>query len=198
MSALRRRPVMPGAGLTGLGMLLSTALPATAAPLDYNYLQASWLRVSPDAAQQDDADGYQIDLSAPLEPGSFLRARYSRYENDGSAADVSSLSVGLGMFSRLSESADLYGAVSYETLDRKVVDKASGYAIELGLRMAGHARLELDLGARYRNLEDTPDELIWLAGVVLQLSPAIALAAQYSQGDDDRRYSAGLRFFSTD
>ena len=118
--------------------------------------------------------------------------------DDASNAEVSALSGGIGMFSRIAEHADIYGLVSYETLDRKVVDKDSGYAIELGLRWATSSRLELDAGARYLNLDDSPDEVIWFGGLAVQLSPAIALTAQYSQGDDDRRYTAGLRFFSTE
>ncbi|WP_158523068.1 hypothetical protein [Oceanococcus atlanticus] len=198
MSLTRRRPMVSGVRFAGVAMLLGAASPLTAAPLDYNYLQASWLRVSPDLAHAEDADGYEARLSAPLEPGSFLRVSYSRYKNDASNAEVSALSGGIGMFSRIAEHADIYGLVSYETLDRKVVDKDSGYAIELGLRWATSSRLELDAGARYLNLDDSPDEVIWFGGLAVQLSPAIALTAQYSQGDDDRRYTAGLRFFSTE
>lgn len=198
MSSVRRRPVMSGARLAGAAVLFGVTLPSTAAPLDYNYLQASWLRVSPDDSSREDADGYEARLSAPLEPGSFLRASYSRYKDDASGAEVSALSAGLGMFSRVSAGADIYGLVSYETLDRKIVDKDTGYAIELGMRWGSSARLELDAGARYLNLGDSPDEVIWFGGFVLQLSPAIALAAEYSQGDNDQRYTAGLRFFSTE
>lgn len=198
MIQTRRRPLMSGARLIGTLALLGLATPLLAAVPEYNYLEGNWLRVSPDDASLKDADGYQARLSAPLEPGSFLSAAYSRYEQDASSAKVSALSVGIGMFSRMTSGADIYGALSYETLDRKVAKKDSGYSLELGLRWALGTRFELDAGARYLNLDDTSDGVIGFGGLMVRLSPAIAVVARYSHSDEDQRYTAGLRFFSTE
>lgn len=198
MSLTWRRPALCGARMIGALALLGLATPLLASVPEYNYLQGSWLRVSPDDASLKDADGYQARLSAPLEPGSFLSAAYSRYEQDSSNAKVSALSVGIGMFSRMASGADIYGALSYETLDRKVVDKDSGYSIELGLRWALGSRFEFDAGARYLDLDDTSDGVIGFGGLMVRLSPAIALATRYSHSDEDQRYTVGLRFFSTE
>ena len=196
MILTRRRPVSAGARLIGTLALLGLASPLFAAVPEYNYLQGSWLRVSPDDANIKEADGYQARLSAPLEPGSFLSAAYSRYEQPASNAKVSALSIGVGMYSRMASGADLYGTLSYETLDLKVVDKVAGYSLELGMRWAIGSRFELDAGARYLNLDDTADSVIGFGGLMFRLSPTLALAAQYSHSDEDRRYTAGLRFFS--
>ena len=179
----------------GAAVLLATSGGAQAGQPTYNYLEASWLNISPKAGSED-ASGYQALLSSPLEPGNFLRASYSRSKLDDSGAKTSALSAGLGLYSPMQANTDVYGLVSYEEVDQKSVSKGKGYSLELGFRWLGDGKLEFGGGGRYLNLDDSGDELQWFADVVLALSPAIALSGHYAKGDDDSRYTLGLRFFS--
>lgn len=168
--------------------------PAWASPADYNYLDAAWLKSSPDDAAVADSDGYRLKVSAPLDQNNFLRASYGRLEDDDGAKS-SHTSVGLGSYTTLSPGTDFYGLLSYQDIDYKSAAGDKGGALELGLRFIAGQRTQLDLGVAYSKLERAGDEVQWLAEGLLHITPGFALSAQYRLGEADSRYAVGLRLF---
>lgn len=163
-------------------------------PPDYNYLEAAWLKSSPDDSAATDSDGYQIRISAPLDQNNFLRARYARVQDDAGAKS-SITAVGLGSYATLSPKTDFYGLLSYQDVDHKSAAGDKGGALELGLRFFATDQLQLDLGGRYRKLDRAGDDVQWFAEGLLHFLPGFALSAQYTLGKADSRYAVGLRLF---
>lgn len=171
--------------------LLATG--AVSAQPDYNYLEAQYQSLQPDLAGTPDADGYALRLSAPLEPGTFVRGEYSRATPDSGPGKRSQLRGGLGFFAPWVPGADVYGLALYEELDTGSGDE-KGFGGELGLRWQLRSGLELLGGGRYMDLDESASSQTWFGGFLLELTPGILLSAQYENAEGFDLLFAGLRF----
>jgi hypothetical protein len=176
----------------GVILLLFVPTISTAA-LDYNFLEASYLKESPDSSSEADNSGYQAILSAPLEAGNFTQLRYAHSKNDDTGSSDSVLSGGLGFYSPWQAGVDIYGLLSYEKHKQAGV-KDSGYSGELGVRWLLGESLEINGGGQYLKLGDRGESVTWLGGLNLRLAAGIALAGRYENAEGSSRYTVGLRF----
>lgn len=189
MIAVSGRPVR---ALARAGFFVLATIAATAQAAEDNYLEAAWQQLTPD--QGDDSQGLRLRISAPLEPGQFLRASYARLRSD-SGARSSLISAGLGLSSPLGPNSDMIFTLSYEDVDNKGSAGDKGYAAELGFSFYQQQRWQLELLGRYSDLDRAGDSLDWRAEASLRVRPLMALFAAYTQGELSNRVDAGLRFY---
>lgn len=172
--------------------LCSTAL--TAQAFDYNFLDAQYLqRRADDSAVK--ATGYKATLSSPLEGGNFLYLDYARTRQDGGGR-ARDFSAGLGFHSSLSSGLDLVALTRYEKRRDETGQKDRGYSAELSLRWQLLSRLELQGGGQYLRLDRNGETELWFGGLLLHISPQIAVSGRYENAQGEDRILAGLRFLS--
>lgn len=159
----------------------------------YNYLDAAYLAASPDEDNSPaERSGYEVTLSSPLEPQHFMHLRYQRSKADVDNARTSMLRAGLGYSGAFNASSDVYLILAYE--DHKIRDRDdTGYSAELGMRWLLSSRLEINGGGNYQLLDDAGEQIGWFGGLALSLTPGVALVGRYELGEDETRYSVGLR-----
>ena len=175
------------------GSLLAGAVHA-AGP-GYNFLDLSYLAVTPeDEDLAAERDGYEIALASPLEPHHYLYVRYNRSEDDAKTARTTLLATGLAYWLNLNSTADAYLVLSYEEHDIRGARDDIGYAGESGLRWMLSPQLELTGGGRYRVFKRTDtDQVEWFGGLSLRISAGLALTGRYEVGENESRYTVGLR-----
>lgn len=182
------------AGVTS--SLLGTSPAVLASGLDYNYLEASYLRGNADDdAPSGEHRGFEVTLSAPLEDGNFMRVRYARSKAETDDATQTRISGGLGSHAAWNAMIDGYMLLSYEEYKFRGQDE-DGYSGELGLRFGLSEILELSAAGQYLKLGKLGESVTWTGGLILELGRGVALSARYENAEGEARYTAGLRFYS--
>lgn len=173
-------------------VLFGTAL--TAQAIDYNFLDAQYLQSRADDSRVE-ASGYRATLSSPLDGANFLYLDYARTRADGGGR-ARNFSAGLGFHSSLSSGLDLVALTRYQRLRDASGQKDRGYSAELSLRWQLLSRLELEGGGQYLRLDRGGESELWFGGLLLHISPQIALSGRYENAQGEDRILAGLRFLS--
>lgn len=123
-------------------VLAAASLSANAGELNYNWLEAGYLRT--DIDQIGDGDGYAINGSAALGEALHLFGGYSSQTgaDDGVDVELDQVRVGLGVNYALGARADFLTRVAYERAETRVTvagfgsgeGEVDGYSIEAGVR----------------------------------------------------------------
>lgn len=187
--------------ITGL-LLAATASPAFAQSAflmpevpRYFYLQGDYVE---DAELEGnvgstDGDGYGGSLWVPLSARSFFTADYRTVDND--QGDLDELAFGVGLHGPITPMLDAYGTLNFDRLELAFGGNdfdANGFGARAGLRaFLVDERVELFGEGQYSDYGDADigggaevdvEGRFLTAGVVVNLTPAVALHAEYRTG----------------
>ena len=142
-------------------------------------------------------DGFGIGGSAALSENWHLFAGYETLGFDLDV-DVSSLSIGVGFNTPISETIDVVAQVSYLSVEADTplgTADESGYGIGVGLRAWVSDRVELNGSISYADLGDGADDTAFGAGVQFYVTEQFSIGLGLGFADDVDTYTLGGRFF---
>ena len=183
---------------TSLALALAALLPlgATAAELDYSYIEAGYNRI--DAHGSDaDADGPAVNGSVALGESFFLYGGYSANDIDDSPADVDVSRIGLGWRYGLASGSDLLVKANYIKADVGGVPidlDADGYEAEVGLRTAHGDNFESYVALGWQDGGDFDGDAYVTLGGQYKFNPTWGIAASATHRDGANEVFVGPRF----
>ena len=188
-------------GQTVAGAVASALLAggvASAAELDYNYLDLRYIDTELDAGAIDiDGDGFEIGGSLELAQSVHVFGNFQTLDF-GAGIDVTAFQVGAGYALPLQNGADLVGRLSY--IDGEIDGPGgdaddSGFGFSAGFRNMFTPQFEGRVFVNYVDLDESGDETsIELAGDYF-LSEQLALGASLELGDDVTTWTLGGRWY---
>ncbi|MCV2883391.1 porin family protein [Aestuariibacter sp. AA17] len=130
---------------------------ASAASPSWQHLEAGYARMSIDNTNID-LDGYVARGSIRLGDHFFVRGEVGQFSEDLplDTLDIDTISVGLGFFSSLNQTTDLYTVANLERIDTQDSDEnndETGFSAYLGIRSRFNQYLEAYTEAGYINLD---------------------------------------------
>jgi len=166
----------------------------------------------------DNGNGYAVRGSLGFGNNWFIFGNYSKTDADitffddldmlqPGNADVIRMDLGLGMALPLNDASDLVlrgaytdtdiddfdvGASEDNSLDDLNDDDSDGYFADASWRSQVSPNIEVSLGGRYTEMENI-DGLIFIGGVLFEVSEAWGISLQVDAGDELSTYSAGAR-----
>jgi Ax21 family sulfation-dependent quorum factor len=176
-----------------LGLLLALPLAASAAELDYSYLEGGYVDYG--VSDGPDAEGWLIGGSFALGDQLHLYGSHVQADIDHSdlfEADVSRL--GLGWNTGISGNSDLVVRANYLKLDSNFPGADSdGYEAEVGVRSALTPRFETYAAAGYVDTGRGDGDLMGKLGAQFKFSPRWGLVADATLSDDANQFFVGPR-----
>ena len=161
---------------------------------DYSFVGAGYTSAK---VTGDTGDGFGVGGSAALSDSWHIFAGYESLGFDFDT-DISSLSIGAGFNTPISESIDVVAQVAYLSVD---VDtplgsaSESGYGIGVGLRAWVSERVELNGSITYADLGDGADDTSCGAGVQFYVTEQVSIGLGLGYADDVDTYTLGARFY---
>jgi opacity protein-like surface antigen len=182
--------------LLGTALVLF-AVPAFAADLNYNYLQAGYQRFDFDGASEE-FDGYGIGGSFAVGDNWFIDASYGTIDL-GAGVDLDTMSVGFGYHVGISDNADFYGSLSWVRADVSIAGLGSGnedgYGATIGLRGMVGENVELTGHVNYSDLGDGADGTTVGAGLLYSFTDNFAVGIFIDVDEDATAYGGGVRLY---
>ena len=193
------QPAEPALGIPIAGDSFLQADEEAASPFSYNYVEAQWGFVDIDGVAED-ADLTSVSILADMVGGTFLRIESSGADYTSNAEDSvseSSLAIGVGFRSPLSDVIDIYGIGSYVNNEVSGSPDTSGEGRGIGVtaglrfRPAPH----IDLGAAYdwANYNDGADEGFVSITGFFDANDTVSIGARVMVHDDAEALTMGLR-----
>lgn len=170
-------------------MLIPLLLPisAYAAGPSYSYAELNYI-----ADQQleaggadDDGDGFNFNASFAVNETLFVNGGYSDSSLDDTGIDLSTLSLGAGARTSLSDTLDAFGVFSYEKFEVEVTgasEDEDGYGLAGGLRGLLSPEFELNGQVKYTDLDES-DGVGVKVGALYSFMPNWAVNADYGSGE---------------
>lgn len=195
-----------------VGVLLLSLPPATLAErLSYNYFEAQYVDSDLDGLGGVSAEGsgYGIEVSGELSETWHLFGRFADTDPElsGSNGDVElqRISAGVGVNS-VSDSFSVFGRLTYEDINAELEEgrvngsdtlaNDNGYGLTLGGRWALNKFLELDLSAKFIDIDEVFDNDVgFSAGLLLDFSERWALRASIEKIEDFEELLFGVRAY---
>jgi hypothetical protein len=164
--------------------LLALATPALAETPSFNFFQAGYVDVEIDFGEGFDVDGDGFDVGGAFEIGDNFFG-FAIYRDIGLdfGIDVSTLQIGFGYHTGLSDNTSFFFRAGYAEADASL----SGFGSE---DESGYVA--------YADLGDDADDTTVGGQIWFNITDNFALGANISAGDDVTSYGAGLRFYFGD
>lgn len=175
--------------------LATAAIPATAADLQYDYIEGGYQSVDLDTPNVD-GDGLFLGGSLLVAQSLFVSAEYDWADFDR-GVDASGFDLGLGVRLPASPELDvvLRGGYAHAEVDTDFGDfDDDGYFASGGVRWLVNEQIELNAFLDYVDLDDSGDDTALALGGVIHLQPQLALTAGVEIGDDADAFRLGLRY----
>ena len=182
----------------GIVLVLFT-VPAFAADLNYNYVEAGYQQINLDDDLVDvDGDGFAIGGSFELGENWFIAASYSKADFDF-GIDLDQLAVGFGYHVGISNNVDFYGSLSAIRAEVSAAGFGSadedGFGATIGVRGMVSDSVELNGSISYSDLGDAGDGTAVGAGLLYNFSDSFALGIFLGAEEDVTSYGAGIRLY---
>ncbi len=168
------------------GLLLP--LVATAAPLNYNFIDVDYFDVEVDGAPVSDS-GFSVGGSAEFAENFFFAGRYADTD------PLERVTAGVGAKTTLAPATSIYGLLSFENIDAKVADD-NGFGVEAGLRQAVTNSFEVSGALQYYQIDDVAtfdDEFGFKIGGLFNFNDNFGIEAGYNNVDDYEEITVGGR-----
>ena len=200
----------------GVG-LVAMSFAATAAPgLSYNYVQASYVSLSPDNTPYDKITGFNVGISGLIGEGVFVFGNYSDADTDDFTVGTPPLSAtgviafkqykaGLGLRGPLAmtPATDINFTAAFLRQEQKGekgfagsgadVD-GNGYELGAGVRHLFMPQFEVGLGAEYDNVSNTgTHHTTGVANALFHVTPMFSVVGGYSYNKHTDGWAAGAR-----
>lgn len=195
------------------GSLAANSVDAREAHISYNYADLGWTYSEVDdvvPGLDADGNGPGIRFSGALHPNIHLFGGYTYQDIDldiSGAPDIdgSTWNLGVGYNYNFNKITSMFARVGYVyaevDADGLSADE-DGYGLSAGIRymlitdgirQSVFDGIEFQGSLDYVDLDDTGDETSIGAGVLLHVTPNVALGLEGSWGDDVSSYLAGVR-----
>lgn len=182
----------------GVGLAVAIVLtPADsrAETIDWTYIEAGYVSLNIDNIDldnlDDDAGGWFGGFSLGLGKNFHLLGRYEERSTDRLSLDIDRWALGLGWHGLLGESADLVVDAAY--VDAKLGPlEDHGYMGRGGIRWRPFKLFEIGAFARFEDLGDLDDDVVYQANVLVHLF-RLGIGLQYETQKDIDSYNAFLR-----
>jgi Ax21 family sulfation-dependent quorum factor len=176
-----------------LGLALALPLAASAADLDYSYLEGGYVDFG--VSDGPDAEGWLIGGSAAITDHVHLYGSYLQADIDNSnifEADVARF--GVGWNTGISDNSDLVVRANYLDLGSNFPGADSdGYEAEVGVRSGFSERFETYAAAGYIDSGRGSGDLYGKLGAQYKFSPRWGVVADATLSDDANQYFVGPR-----
>lgn len=179
------------------GIAAMAPLTSWADELIYNYWEAAYVSVEPDALDQK-LEGFGLGLSAELTKKVHVFGSYSEGSTSGDGEDVNvqSYVLGVGYAWPLMENLDLNGRVGYAGGQREEDGSKfndDGYTVGISLRGRFVDRLELEGSVQYLDLSKAGDNTGFGISAQWYVTDQAAIGASWSYSDLGTGFTVGLR-----
>lgn len=176
--------------LLSFALIAALPLAASAAELDYSYIEGGYQNFDVDGGA--DADGWNLGGSAALGQNFHLFGSYGQADLKGVDLDVDIWRVGLGWNTSISDSSDLVVRANYLQLDSDLAD-ADGYEAEVGLRSALGDQFETYVALGYVDGDDGREDVYGKLAAQYRFNPTWGLTASATVSDGANEYFIGPR-----
>ncbi len=159
---------------------------------------------SVDIDDDDKLTGFAVSGSKLLGEDFFVVGSYGNASDDieGIEFDFNTLSVGLGYRYSISQSADLFGVVSYEDMEIEVSYQGNsasisdnGYGLRVGVRSMLSEKVELSASLQYVDIADET-ETDFRVSALYSFTEQFSVGVGYSKaGDVDTLSVSAVYFF---
>lgn len=177
-------------------VVFTLAATAAAEDLNYTFLQGSFERVEIDASGFE-GDTLGLNGSYALSDNVHIFGGFGLTDFD---LDVerTSLDIGIGYNTPISETVDLVGTLSYVSQEFDAPGQTSiddnGYGLGLGLRAVLSESIEVNGGLEYIDLNDFGDDTAFVAGLRYHLNDMVSFGLGGQWADDTDTYLIDGRF----
>jgi hypothetical protein len=169
---------------------------ASAEGFDYSYFSLGYGNVDLDGFS-DNGDGFALGASLAFTSDLHVFAGYEDAELS-SAADVSRWRVGLGYNTTLTETIDMFGRLSYESLDVDVPvvgNDDDGFGLSVGARIRAGINMELTAAINYVNYDRRGDDTGLEVGVLYNFSNTWTAGLLGEWSDNVNTYTITGRYY---
>ena len=167
-----------------IGLLLLSA--SAGAEFDYSYFEFTYADIEFDDIDVD-GDALGIGGSYELNDDVFVFGSYQDADLDFSV-DATTIGIGVGYHTALSERADLVADVSYQWVEVDIPglgdEDDDGFGLGVGVRFAATPQVELNGGISYVDFGDGGDDTILSAGALYNFTDAFTGGISAGFGDD--------------
>lgn len=167
-----------------LGTLAAMALGAQSAAAEgfsYNLLEGSYVFADQGSA---DADGFGIKGSWELAPTIHVFGGMQNLSVDGGGS-FDTITLGVGLNWPLTDTVDVIGAASYESVNPPAFSSESGFGVSAGLRGLVAERFELNGSIKYSDIGDFGDGITFTAGARYYFTDNFAAGVDFNKLDFD-------------
>lgn len=173
-------------------------LATQAEEISYSYLEAGYVNVDVDDFDED-VDGFLLRGSFEITENAFLFAGYSDLMAtiNGFDIDFTDIELGAGYAWPLSNTASLYGKISYVNSEAEAFGESlddDGYGLAAGVRGLVAPSFELEGYISYVDLSDLGDNTAFGAAARYYFMPQFALGVEAVFDDDATSYGIGFRW----
>lgn len=177
-------------------LLLAFSVSANAEGFSYDYVSFGYGTVDLDGVS-DSGDGFVLGAALGLTDKVHLFAGYDDADVN-SFAGVTRWSAGVGYNTPMSDTFDLFGRLSYESVDFDTVLGSvddNGFGASVGARFRAGNQIEVNAAINYVDYSDFGDDTGFELGMLYDFTNnwSAGLSAEWS--DDVKTYSVGARYF---
>ncbi len=177
-------------------MLVTAAFTTSAKAPHWNFVEGSYLSVDVDDSDIE-PDGFALSGSYLLSENVFVAAGYSSVSDDifGTEVDWNQGNIGLGYRYGISNTADVFAAVSYEYMEFEANSESvddSGYGLHVGVRNMLTDNFELVVKVGYVDIGNDSATAYNISGYY-HFNNQFAVGLGYSVGEDADTITASAR-----
>lgn len=188
--------------LVGFAAATGNQAIAQESSISYDFIE---VQVAKGEMLDEDFTGYGVEGSFSISDSFFVQGSYAMGETDdefgfgfqSEEIGVRGFTAGLGYRMSLSSSTDLVTSINYVGSEAEFLDLSedvNGYGIELGLRSMVLSNVELEGMIGYVDGSDLEGETAFDVNAKFFVTPGIALTLGYTDSDESKGVTAGLRF----
>jgi hypothetical protein len=179
-----------------LTLLLAFSVSVHAEDFNYDYVSFGYGNVDFDGVSAD-GDGFVLDVALGLTDNVHLFAGYDDADAN-SFAGVSRWNAGVGYNSPFSDTVDLFGRLSYESVDFDTPfgnADDNGYGASVGARFRAGNQMEVKAALNYVDYSDLGDDTGLELGVLYNFTNNWSAGLTGKWSDDVKTYTIGARYY---
>lgn len=162
--------------------LVLLAAPALAGDLSYSYVGGSYqtIEIDNDFGPNPDGDGLAVEFSFDIAANWYLVGEYGKGDLDF-GIDLDTTSFGAGYHAPISDRADVFANLTYESWDLGFADD-DGFGVAVGVRGYLADRVEMTGRVNYVDIGDFDDTSFGVTGLY-EFTDAFAAGLAIDSGD---------------